>query len=290
MAEAYHQGAEDAAEKPIPVQFLSYEEQREKTYVLLTEEARRIRWRLNGPLSTAVSVMEHWQIDPDNAVFEPYHTNDGETGPAGSWHPLSQSPYTTPKVSSINIAVEALDEWINYWLERHEEHYFERAKPRFGPLPEDDSKTVVTTEEREDGRFREACCGTDRPVNKTADLVVKATGDFITIHDFLSAVHPYLMDRRADIVAAMREDQYRGNPVPAEDGLFVDPAYASPDFLSLSDEKEWLKSHRHRDYKVVNDAATQARLQSYEPKLRAHREQVMKYLAERRAAERAAAG
>ncbi|KAB5551030.1 hypothetical protein GE09DRAFT_1240125 [Coniochaeta sp. 2T2.1] len=269
MAEAHHQGAENAAKKRTPVQFPSYEEQRQKTHVLLTEEARRIRWRLNGPLSTAVSVMEHWQIDPDNAVFEPYYTGDGETGP-GTWHHLAQSPYTTPKISSITVAVEALDEWINHWLERHEEHYFERTKPRFGPLPEDDSKTVGTTEEREEGRYREACCGTERPASKTADLVVKATGHFITIHDVL----------RADIVAALSEDQYRDIPVPAEDGLFVGPMYSNPHMLYLSDEEEWLGRRRNPGRRVVHDAATQARLQSYEPKLRAHREQTLKYLTE----------
>ena len=61
----------------------------------------------------AVSVTEHWKIDPDNAVFEPYYHIDSGAGP-GRWHPLSHSPYTTPMVSYIAHTVEELNEWINH--------------------------------------------------------------------------------------------------------------------------------------------------------------------------------
>lgn len=100
-------------------------------------------------------------------------------------------------------------------------------------------------------------------------VVLRATGGLLTIYDFLSTVHPYLMNRRADIVAAMHTEQYRGDPVSAEDGLFVNPMNSNPHFLTLVDEAEWLKNHRKPGLRVAQDAATQARLQHLAPKMRA---------------------
>lgn len=284
MADADSTSVGGTGEEQISTQLPSYEEQRKiHGHTLLTEDARRIRWLLNGPLTTAVSVMQHHQIDPDDAVFESYYRT--LEGGEPSWHPISQSPYTTPKVSSITTWVDPLDEWLGYWLERHEksviEGDFDPAKARFGPLPE----TGYSSYEKETGRYLEACCGTERPVNKGTKLLVKATGDFLTIHDFLSVVHPYLMARRGDIVATMREEQYRTTPVPAETELFVSLTYSNPHFLLVSDEAEWLKEHEKPGRRIVQDPATQARMELYAP----HFQVARLRLAKRRAAERRAA-
>ncbi|OIW28651.1 hypothetical protein CONLIGDRAFT_389466 [Coniochaeta ligniaria NRRL 30616] len=293
MAEAQSTSAGGAGENGNPAQLPSYEEQRRSAPVLLSEEAQRIRWRLNGPLTTAITVMEHPRIDPGNAVFEPYYHGLGGNG-VESWHPFSQSPYTTPKVSSVTIWVDPLDEWISHWLQQHQFHVregdYNPATTRFGPLPgPGEERDDVTSYEEETGRRLEACCGSERPVNKGTKVVVRAaTGGFLTIHDFLSTVHPYLMNRRADIVAAMHAEQYRGIPVPAEDGLFVDPMYSNPHSLTLMDEAEWLKNHRKPGLRVAQDAATQARLRHLAPKMRASSEQAIAILqARQRAAEAA---
>lgn len=107
------------------------------------------------------------------------------------------------------------------------------------------------------------------------------------------------MARRAEIVAAMGADMYRGIPVPAETELFVSPAHSNPHFLYLSGEAEWLKRHEKLMWKKdVHDAATAVRLKLYEPFMGSQRLQLIEHRAveralaareagERRAAERA---
>lgn len=212
--------------------------------------------------------MQHAKIDPDDAVFEPYYRAPDGADP--SWHPISQSPYTTPKVSSITITwIDPLDEWESYWSEKHQEHVYagdyDPAKARFGPLPDPD-ETGHSSYELESGRYLQACCGTERPVYEQTKLLVEATGDFVTIHDFISVVHPYLMARRGEIVAAMREEQYRGSPVPAETDMMV--TLTTPTSLYVTDQSEWLEYHQ-KPRKVVHDPATQARLAIFDAKIRA---------------------
>jgi hypothetical protein len=55
---------------------------------------------------------------PDS--LEPYF--QPITGGAGTWHAVSQSPLTEPKVSSITVAVYDLELWEDLWLEEHEQH------------------------------------------------------------------------------------------------------------------------------------------------------------------------
>lgn len=71
------------------------------------------------------------------------------------------------------------------------------------------------------------CCGTS-PVNfqeKSVPLVVKAPGSgemgFVTVHDYLSAVHPWLMGMRGDMLAAMGTAQGDDAPLPNETELLV---------------------------------------------------------------------
>lgn len=54
--------------------------------------------------------------------LEPYFHQD--TGGSGSdtWHVVSQSSLTEPKVSSITVSVWDLEEWKQSWLEWHKEH------------------------------------------------------------------------------------------------------------------------------------------------------------------------
>lgn len=74
MAELEHASARSNEEQqPISTPILPLEEQREKGPVLLTEEARRIRWLFNGPLETAVTFMRNHTIEPDDTDFEPYY-------------------------------------------------------------------------------------------------------------------------------------------------------------------------------------------------------------------------
>ncbi|KAI1283592.1 hypothetical protein F5Y07DRAFT_156763 [Xylaria sp. FL0933] len=66
-----------------------------------------------------------------------------------------------------------------------------------------------------------ACCGTKRPRGKDAAIVVKPTSEngFVTIHDYFSTVHPWLMGLRDDIPDAM--GVMDAKPLPPETKLRV---------------------------------------------------------------------
>lgn len=180
----------------------------------LSADARRIRWTLNGPLETSIFIVQLGrQFDPDE-VPEPYflgYNGDREGNP--TWHPFSQSPLTERKVSSTKLFVDPLDEWDYWWMEGHEHHTepdqtHDPADVLYEPCP--------PSEAYPEGSMLVRCCGEDRPHDKGTGIVVKGTGDggFVTIHDFLSVVHPYLMSRRDEVLEAMALDGGRPGKRP----------------------------------------------------------------------------
>lgn len=48
------------------------------------------------------------------------------------------------------------------------------------------------------------CRGTDRPRGKNPTLPVEAPGQILTVHDYVSAVHPWLLELRNGILQAVR--------------------------------------------------------------------------------------
>ncbi|KAJ9149706.1 hypothetical protein NKR19_g5527 [Coniochaeta hoffmannii] len=180
----------------------------------ISPDASRIRWSLNGPLETSISIVQIGrEFDPDE-VPEPYYLGDKD-GHEGNptWHPFSRSPLSEPKVSSTKLWVNPLDDWDYFWWVVHEGHTepdatYDPAEVLYESPPEGDPYP----EEKKLVR----CCGEDAPPGKGTDLVVRATGDggFVTVHDFLSAVHPYLMSRRDEILEAMALDVGRPGKRP----------------------------------------------------------------------------
>lgn len=121
-----------------------------------------------------------------------------------------------------------------------------------------------------------------------SNLLVKAAGELLTIPAFLSVMHPYLLARRKDIVAAMQEEQYRLLPVPVETELFVSLSHSNPDSIHVSCEAAWLQGHAKPLRNIVHDAATAERMKHYEPVFRRQHLLVAQQMAERRAAEQRA--
>ena len=84
------------------------------------------------------------------------------------------------------------------------------------------------------------CCGTQRPRGKAFSVVVKPSAssgkEFVTLHDYLSTVHPWLMSLREDILGAMGilDDE----PLAAETKIMVD--YSAPESLDMYKEAEWI--------------------------------------------------
>jgi hypothetical protein len=89
------------------------------------------------------------------------------------------------------------------------------------------------------------CCRTKRPLGKANILVVKPTvsgNNFITIHDYLSAVHPWLMHLREDILWA--KGLADNAPLPVNTKLMVD--LVSPAMLMISEAAEWIDQTRKK--------------------------------------------
>jgi hypothetical protein len=202
--------------------------------VMFTHDALRLYWTLNGPLTRAISVMDDKFYDPD-VPLESYYL---QTESTPSWSSIAQSPLTEPKISSVTVGVEQLDDWEDEWMELHRDHVIPdphssgNADEKFGPLVDFDPDS---DEEGPEHLLR--CCGSDRPRKQKASLTVNATGDFLTVHDYVSAVHPWLMSLREKILQASGNLQ-DNVPLPSDTSLMIS-SYTSPDLLVTVEEEQW---------------------------------------------------
>lgn len=76
----------------------------------MTEEARRLFWNLQGPLASAISVLH---ISRDEKIpREPYAK---QTSAGTELHPIAHTALTEPKVSSLSVVVQELEDWADDW-------------------------------------------------------------------------------------------------------------------------------------------------------------------------------
>lgn len=160
-------------------------------------------------------------------------------------HPISQMPLTEPKVSSVTVHVEDLDNWEENWYEAYRdssdspEDHDPSKGVEWGVLPDYDSEE---DEEGYDGGPQHLlmCCGVKRPRGGKASLVVKASaGSFVTIHDYVSVVHPWLISLRDDILGAMGIED--GRSLPSETKLMVRNRL---DKLKMYKQAEWIQNEK----------------------------------------------
>jgi hypothetical protein len=214
--------------------------------VMFTLDALRLYWTLNGPLTSAISVMDDKFYNPD-VLLEPYCL---QTEPSLSWSSVAQSPLTEPKISSVTVGVEQLDDWEDEWMELHRDHANpdpHSAEVQFGALADFDPNS---DEEGPEHLLR--CCGAGRPRKQKASLKVNATGDFLTVHDYVSAVHPWLMSLREKILRASGNLQ-DNVALPSDTSLMIS-SYKSPDLLVMVEEEQWKEA---KSKKVNSEFAQQ---------------------------------
>ncbi|KAH6870944.1 hypothetical protein B0T10DRAFT_501024 [Thelonectria olida] len=145
-----------------------------------------------------------------------------------SWHPISQEPLTQPELSSISVTVDPLCDWEYAWWENHE-----HADP-------DDPNCVYELVEGEMHLVQ--CCGEDEPTNLAPFVVQASDKPYLTIHDFVTDVHPILMGLRQNVLAVLGIWDCR--PLPEETRLVVDCLVVSQ--LSITKEDEWIQAKRDR--------------------------------------------
>lgn len=165
--------------------------------VRLTDAALRLLWILQGPLSTSVMVMAERQ-NPDSPREAYFQQTLGGT----SWHAVASDALTQPQVASITVTIDVLQIWADEWEESHR-----HAEPGdegcvFGQRTQGQEAEGEQTQDAdegdgEDGLVLLRCCGTNRP-NMHTPRVVRPLSSFgrqhITVHNYLSAVHPWLME------------------------------------------------------------------------------------------------
>ncbi|KAK1720130.1 uncharacterized protein BDZ83DRAFT_457956 [Colletotrichum acutatum] len=107
--------------------------------------------------------------------FRLFSAEESASGLEPSWHPISQESLMAPPVTTVTVRVEALDSWEKLWVELN--------------------------------RYCVANTSTDpnRPRAKDAQLEVTTAGSFLTTHEYISVVHPWLMGMRERILDALRK-------------------------------------------------------------------------------------
>lgn len=188
----------------------------------LTDEAYRLSWNLQGPLVSAISVLD---ISRDAKLpQEPYIK---QTSAGMELHPLAHAALTEPKVSSLSVVVEELEDWADDWhafffcYQDRELGEFAASKPEDGAraphMPKYDNPDM------------------EPPPGPALEVKSSSENGYVTIHDYVSAVHPWLLSLRENILWAMNSG---GSPLAAQTKLVV--YFSAPDANMLwidADEK-----------------------------------------------------
>ncbi|KAK4033537.1 hypothetical protein C8A01DRAFT_49915 [Parachaetomium inaequale] len=194
---------------------------------LVSTAGKRLFWRLNGALEGAIQVAPSEYYEP-GAVMEPYF------GPDGSPHPVSQASLLEPP-SPVTVRIQCIDAWEQDWADQHWRCH--DATPsdlyprRLGPCPGDETFDLNI--------YLLECCGQKRPWAYDTQLQVTAQGEFLTVHEYVSAVHPWLMAMRDTLLDVL--DKMDGIP-PPETKLAV--LYLGPGPLRIGHEDKWAWWHK----------------------------------------------
>lgn len=184
----------------------------------------RLIWPLDGPLSS-LQVMNE-ACDPDTTL-EPYFS---ETPSGTQIHPIASMPVTRHKISSVSVHLTMLRRWAEDWEAVHQHA--------------EEGMTGCIFGEAEDGETDPPllrCCGEERPRDTLALLIRASEKPYLTVHDYVSAVHPWLMSLKNRILGA--KNVWGDLPVSRDAKLLV--ANAGDDDLSIQTWDEWLHWARY---------------------------------------------
>ncbi|KAL0932539.1 uncharacterized protein CTRU02_211502 [Colletotrichum truncatum] len=103
--------------------------------------------------------------------MEPYF-RPTDDGPTPDWHPVSKESLIEPQVETITVRIRCLESWEELWVELNRDCIDTKNDPR-------------------------------RPRAQDAQLKVTASGAFLTVQEYVSAVHPWLMGMRERLLDAL---------------------------------------------------------------------------------------
>ncbi|KAK3947831.1 hypothetical protein QBC32DRAFT_270038 [Pseudoneurospora amorphoporcata] len=253
--------------------YRSYEElERLPGGVRLSREIDRLFWEFKGAFPSAISVMANRRgakghlepffqpadaaddQNPENNDPENTSTTTSTTTSTGTYHPIALLPMTEPPASFISVSCTDLDTWESNWVEWHEWHSEEKGEfVTYGDLDDDvrpwakeprNEEDPENWEEDSDTEFLIKCCGEERPL-RTAGRRLKVTPrggkGFVTIGDYVCAVHTWLMSMRDEVLEARGVRQYDQCDASAFEWM-VDFYPGEPKHW-LEEKSEWVDSH-----------------------------------------------
>jgi hypothetical protein len=233
--------------------------------VSLSRDAKRLCWSLAELFSSAICVMDDIDFEPDIPTT-PYCLSL----PENMWHKVSKSPLTEPKVSSVVVCIDQLEDWEDSWFVMHDGHH---------DPDEDSSNGEFRFDADDDGtEYLTRCCNQESPQSNTISLTVEAAGAYITIHDYVSAVHPWLLDLREVILRA--EKDISGEVLPVDAKLMVE--LYGPGCIHVADVKAWIGSQtsQTRLAKTLQTTTVRSVFDRYDPNLEWGQQEEMPGLAQ----------
>lgn len=184
----------------------------------------RLRWNLNSDdISDSILILD----DPTNG------DSDGE--PFSSTHRICELASHCPAVSSIVVSIESLNNYANEWIYTHKVHGYpvDFDEEEWGP-PILDSEGVAIR-----------CCGEDRPAQGPKLEIVAEAGHFVTVGQFVDAVHPWLRGLKGQFNSAANVWCTWG---PQEDpGMIVRLSWIP---IRVHDTKGWTPGWAARDREI----------------------------------------
>jgi len=165
----------------------------------------RLLWRLKQPLQSAITVLA-----PDR---NPDGPQEAYIGPSGERHPIGDEPVTEQPVASLTVTEEFLSDWQDEWHTINMEGFDDDVQPDPEDVPPTFEPLVVTA----------------------------SNGRFVSINDYLEAVHPWLLERRDQILRArhVADDDYE---LDDTESLLI--AVNDAELVRAEDEGEWLAALR----------------------------------------------
>lgn len=129
----------------------------------------------------------------DLAWAEPYYRVEN-----GTWHPVGDEPVSKPPVSSVSVEIDTWSVWESEWGDVHipdcsSDRSVVSCPEEECDFSDDDGKPVQLTK----------CCGERRPAELIPLTVHASTKPFVTVHDYLTAVHPWLRAKRPELLRAI---------------------------------------------------------------------------------------
>jgi hypothetical protein len=172
-------------------------------------------------MESAVSVLDI-SLDPK----KPQERYLEQSTTSTALHPIAHTALTEPKISSIDVVVEDLEDWAGHWHAflfcKLGEELGDRAS-----IPPDHEVPSSYMPKYDDEDM-------EPPPGPTLRVTSSSEKGYVTIHDYLSAIHPWLLGLRENILWA--RNCGGGSPLPPETKLTVFLCSPDPNIIYLEDE------------------------------------------------------